>query len=81
VRRDLAGITKVLTRSGESYQLQEHDGRHSDFAPAIAMGVLKAITPPSVSQVRILDPAKRAVLNRGQSSNGPVPATHRRLAR
>lgn len=81
VRRDLMGVKKVLTRTGESYQLTEHDGRHSDYAPAIAMGVLKAIAPPRVSTVRIADPMKRAVLNRSKDKQRQLPVTHRRIGK
>lgn len=42
VRNDLLGIRTVITRSGLRYDLLKQGQRHSDFAPCIAMGILKA---------------------------------------
>lgn len=43
VKADLLGIRKVITRSGVQYQLAEgRGGRHSDYAPAIALAVADA---------------------------------------
>lgn len=39
VKADLLGIRKCFTRSGVTYELAEAKGRHSDYAPAIALAV------------------------------------------
>ena len=39
VKADLLGIKKVFTRVGVQYLLAERAGRHSDFAPALALAV------------------------------------------
>ncbi len=39
VKADLLGIKKVITRAGVRYELAEIRGRHSDYAPAVAMAV------------------------------------------
>lgn len=42
MKLDLLGIRKVITRSGVQYQLAEVRGRHSDYAPAVALAVADA---------------------------------------
>jgi hypothetical protein len=39
IKVDLLGIRKRITRSGVTYELAEQRGRHSDYAPAIALAV------------------------------------------
>ncbi len=39
VKADLLGIRKVFTRTGVQYLLAEVKGRHSDFAPSVALAV------------------------------------------
>jgi hypothetical protein len=57
VKADLLGIRKVITRNGVQYQLAEVRGRHSDYAPAIALAVADArfiateIRKPSVVEL------------------------------
>lgn len=63
VRSDLLGLLRVLTRNGETYLLQERNGRHSDYAPAIAMGALRATVAPR-EVPREQDPIKRAAFER-----------------
>lgn len=42
VRVDLLGIVKRITRTGVTYELATVNGRHSDYAPAIALAVADA---------------------------------------
>lgn len=39
VKLDLLGIRKRITRTGVTYELAEQRGRHSDYAPAVALAV------------------------------------------
>lgn len=89
VASDLLGIRKVLTRVGVSYELAEHGGRHSDYAPAVAMAVsdarLAAAREPVQATVQEkADAAKVTFLRQRErerkqaEKRGPVPVTHRR---
>jgi hypothetical protein len=94
VKSDLLGIRKVLTRNGVTYELRrdERTGRHSDYAPSIAMAVSKAIhrataTPRKLTTAEEHERDKAAFLEkltrekrRGERF-GRTPATHRRPMR
>lgn len=91
LQADLLGVRRVLTRSGVRYELVEARGRHSDFAPALAMGVVDArfaARPPEEekSAEQQARDAKVAFLeNRRREQErakrvGRPPVTHRRVA-
>jgi hypothetical protein len=43
VRGDLLGVSKMISRGGSfSIELERSGGRHSDYAPAVALAVAKA---------------------------------------
>lgn len=42
LKSDLLGIVKRITRSGVAYDLIERKGRHSDYAPTVALAVADA---------------------------------------
>jgi hypothetical protein len=46
VTADILGVRQKLGRNGFTYDLATSGGRHSDYAPAIAMAILKAISQP-----------------------------------
>ena len=78
VRTDLLSVCRVLTRNGESIQLAERNGRHADYAPAIAMGVRHATVlwrNPLPDKGATL---KARILNRSKSPAARLPITHRR---
>lgn len=88
VRADLLGIVKKITRSSTVYQLIERDGRHSDFAPAIAMGVAdarfphKPPAPPKNEEQREREAKAKFLKDREKErerakKHGVLPATHR----
>lgn len=88
VRVDLLGIVKKVTRNGVSYLLIERDGRHSDYAPAIAMSVQDARFPvkppaPPKSEEQIVKDAKNKMLEdrakerERAKRRGALPVTHR----
>lgn len=91
VKNDLLGIVKKLTRNGVTYELRTtQDGRHSDFAPAIAMAVVHADAmappePPKKTAEEVFDEGKRQFLegrrrDRERSERlGAPPPTHRRM--
>lgn len=90
VREDLLGIRKKLTRNGVTYELAYQHGRHSDYAPAIAMAVGKASIAAEaerkpLSAVEAAEAEKRAFLEgrmaqrRREERHGALPPTHRRL--
>lgn len=91
VKNDLLGIRRKLTRNGVTYELATtQDGRHSDFAPAIAMAVVHAdaMAPPekpTKTVQEVYDDGKRRFLEgrkreRERSERlGAPPATHRRM--
>lgn len=85
VRADLLGVRKVLTRNGVSYVLATTpDGRHSDFAPSIAMAFVKAIhrtheKAPSLDDAARAAKDKREFLTRMSRERRQIlPVTHRR---
>lgn len=91
VASDLLGIRKILTRVGVSYELAMHDGRHSDYAPAVAMAVREAIlaAPADKPELSVGERAQadkvRFLLNRERERKaaerrGQMPITHRRRA-
>lgn len=91
VKADLLGVRKKLTRNGVTYELVEQNGRHSDYAPAIAMAALESIAVGKDQDLRPteekLQAAKREWLEqrakdrkRAQRSGG-LPVTHRRASR
>lgn len=49
VAQDLLGVRQKITRTGFQYDLAKVGTRHSDYAPAIAMAVLKAVVPPAAA--------------------------------
>lgn len=88
VRVDLLGIVKKITRNGVLYQLIERDGRHSDYAPAIAMAVADARypakhpTPPKTEQQKADDAKSEFLAERKRAGDrqrkfGTMPVTHR----
>lgn len=91
LRQDLLGIRKRITRTGVTYELAEVEGRHSDYAPAVAMAAVQALVAaepddqPSPND--IAQRMKREFLlqrereRKRESRFGLLPATHRRLAR
>lgn len=92
VRSDLLGIVKKITRNGVSYQLIERNGRHSDYAPAIAMGVADAKFPakhpeaPKTDQQRERAAKSKFLEERRRSKerehrHGRLPPTHRKPMR
>jgi hypothetical protein len=90
IKNDLLGIRKKLTRNGFVYELASIHGRHSDYAPTIAMGVLKAdIRPtprtPDMTVSERHEASKLAFLEgltaqrQRAERSGPLPPTHRRF--
>lgn len=88
VRADLLGIVKKITRSGATYQLIERDGRHSDYAPAIAFAVADARfpsvhrAPPKTEQQRADEQKSKFLDDRRAATDrakrfGTLPVTHR----
>lgn len=91
VKTDLLGIRKKLTRNGVTYELATVNGRHSDFAPCIALVVQAAHfkaegdapPPPTAEQrqargkVEFLESLTRE--RKRQERFGTLPATHRRF--
>jgi len=68
VKADLLGIRKVITRSGVQYQLAEIRGRHSDYAPAIALAVADArFIATQITVEKPEDKAKRERYERAQA--------------
>jgi hypothetical protein len=58
VKADLLGVRRKYTRAGALIDLvKTPDGRHSDFAPAIALALAKATTPPSKRSLFVSVPA------------------------
>lgn len=50
IKQDLLGVRKLVGRNGVSVDLAKtSDGRHSDFAPAVANAIAKATVPPSLT--------------------------------
>lgn len=45
VTSDLLGVRQKIGRNGLTYDLATSGGRHSDYAPAVALAVLKSIIP------------------------------------
>lgn len=90
VRQDLLGARKLLTRNGVTYVLTTVKGRHSDFAPTLAMLFLhlripaKAPAKELTTQQRA-DKEKREFLEglsrqrRREDRYGRLPQTHRKL--
>lgn len=91
VKADLLGIRKVFTRTGVQYILVERDGRHSDYAPAVALAVddarwkAKDLDPEldddgeqHRSKVAFLEGRRKERERRERF--GMMPATHQRLA-
>lgn len=87
VKADLLGIRRRLTRSGVSYELAEVKGRHSDYAPALALAVddarwaarepvveLSAAAEAEARKVAFLE-ARRKERERAERW-GRLPATH-----
>ncbi len=89
LKADVLGIVKKLTRNGVTYELLEQNGRHSDYAPALAMGVVVPLAPARVvdrlSDAEEARQAKEAFLiGRERESErkrryGALPPTHRRM--
>lgn len=88
VRNDLLGIREKLTRNGIRYELASQGPRHSDFAPAIAMGVMLAKVPPLplpnvLTTSDAAELAKNSFLKERERERkrserfGPRPVTHR----
>ncbi len=88
VKADLLGIRKRLTRNGVTYELAEVKGRHSDYAPALALAVDDARFAAKEPEAELSDgevetKRKRDFLEgrRRQKERdqrwGRAPATHR----
>lgn len=60
VTADLLGVRQKLNRNGIVYELASSGGRHSDYAPAVAMAVMASIVPaiPIPSQLTVNEQAK-----------------------
>ncbi len=89
IRQDLLGARKLLTRNGVTYVLSTVKGRHSDFAPTLAMLFFHtrfpAKAPPkTLTTQEEADKSKAAFLNglakerRRAERHGRLPPTHRR---
>jgi hypothetical protein len=90
VKSDLLGIRKQYTRSGVRFHFAEMKGRHSDYAPAIALAVEDARLAasdlePVLDDTGEAQKAKHAFLLARQKDRqraekmGRVPPTHRRM--
>ena len=88
VKTDLLGIREKLTRNGITYDLASAGGRHSDYAPTIAMGTMLAKVPPTplpmiFAAADIAERAKNAWLKEREKERkreenfGRRPVTHR----
>jgi hypothetical protein len=75
VKADLLGIRKVITRSGVQYQLAEgRGGRHSDYAPAIALAVADARF--IAIEIKREDPADKAKRERAERAQREQERPH-----
>lgn len=90
VKADLLGITKRITRSGVTYELVERNGRHADYAPAIAHAVADARYAGKLPPKKLDDDEREAVAKaaflRGREKDrerakrlGAMPVTHSKL--
>lgn len=88
IRADLLGVVKKITRSGMSYLLIERDGRHSDYAPSIALAIAdarfphKAPAPPKTEEQREREGKSKMLRDREKEYErakkfGALPVTHR----
>lgn len=88
VKIDLLGIRKVIRRSGVSYELAEQRGRHSDYAPAIALAVDDSrwrgtnpdpdIPVPQADQKKKFLEDRERERRRAERFGRGLPVTHRR---
>lgn len=92
VKVDLLGIRKRLTRNGVSYELAEVKGRHSDFAPAVALAVddarFEAREPEAEASSEDLAARRKVAFLEGRRKEreraerfGRLPVTHARKLR
>lgn len=90
VRQDLLGVRKLLTRNGVTYVLATVHGRHSDFAPTLAMLFLHtripAKAPPKdLTSQEQAEKQKTSFLEsltrerRREERFGRAPVTHRKM--
>ncbi|HET9045106.1 MAG TPA: hypothetical protein VFN70_18250 [Burkholderiales bacterium] len=90
VKADLLGIVKRVTRNGVTYDLIERDGRHADYAPAIAHAVADARYAGKIPEEQLDDDARVAaqkakfLADRHKERErakrmGQLPVTHRRM--
>lgn len=89
-KADLLGIRKKLTRNGVTYELIEQNGRHSDYAPALAMAAIQPLAAAD-ERAQILDESGKAkaakrefLLERERKKKreqrlGRLPVTHRQM--
>ncbi len=91
VKLDLLGIRKRITRAGVTYELVEQRGRHSDYAPAVALAVddsrwrgKEPDDDPNLSDDERQAKRKTAYLEQREKDRkraerrGRLPASHRR---
>ncbi len=88
VKADLLGIRKCFTRTGVTYELAEVHGRHSDYAPAVALAVDDARWVAKAPEL-VLDDSSEAKVKKvafleGRRKDrerrerfGAMPVTHR----
>jgi hypothetical protein len=66
VRADLLAVRRKLTVSGFTIQLPTTgDGRHADYAPAVALALSRHLSDPP-APVRVLSPEERDALERAR---------------
>jgi hypothetical protein len=92
IRQDLLGVRKLLTRNGVIYVLVTVKGRHSDYAPTLAMLFMhtriRAKAQPKPTTTDEQHAKDKAAFLAGLSrereraqKQGRMPPTHRRLPR